>query len=302
MLLEGVHGGDHGKEFMETSSRKQVHGNKFTERGSRTIPFTEASSRKGDHGRYPDELRYSDADSGMIGKMNEMQRNEKSVGKAQYEIDSKLIILFTIDISNSQTVYQDPSQLTNQQLRMNNSYEWDHEDETQRHSASAIAGHFERLNEYEARSLGQLAKLQEEKETLLRRLVEIRLQRVQWTEELKFELDRRNRRAEELDEAEDERQEDEKYRREQEEHAISRCPHDKNHLVGYFVRVDFFGEWFGVIIECVEKGIFSIIGSDGRISLVDFRAITIREPTEADRKAFKDLGYLTHLLPPLSLL
>jgi hypothetical protein len=243
----------------------------------------------------------------MIGKMNEMQRNEKSVGKAQYEIDSKLIILFTIDISNSQTVYQDPSQLTNQQLRMNNSYEWDHEDETQRHSASAIAGHFERLNEYEARSLGQLAKLQEEKETLLRRLqeeketflhrlVEIRLQRVQWTEELKFELDRRNRRAEELQEAEDERQEDEEYRREQEEFAISRCPHDKNHLVGYFVRVDFFGEWFGVIIECVEKGIFSIIGSDGRISLVDFRAITIREPTEADRKAFKDLGYLTDLL------
>jgi hypothetical protein len=177
---------------------------------------------------------------------------------------------------------------------MSNEREYD--DETQRHTSSEILSHFERLNEYEGKNLEQLAKLQDNKEILLHRLAEIRLQRVFWTGELKFELDRRNQWAFDRQEEEDQRIEDEEYHVNQEEHSISRNPYDPNHLVGSFVLADHYGEWFGVITKCVEKGVYSIISSEGRVSTVDSRHFRVRVPTEADRKAFKDLGHLTDLL------
>lgn len=46
-------------------------------------------------------------------------------------------------------------------------YEWDRDDETQRHSGSAIAKNIERTNDVERKINGELVELREEKDVLL---------------------------------------------------------------------------------------------------------------------------------------
>lgn len=165
----------------------------------------------------------------------------------------------------------------------------------QRTSTQAIAGHLKRIRKLEEEASLELQRLHEAQRPLLTQLDLLKRERNHWLDALDWEGERLVRKSIADWDAAQEKEEDEK---DKEEEAIKAAQalkddiFDRNHLLGYFVRIYSYNrERKGIVTERYSFYGYSVILLDGKLESSDSRQFTVIQPTEEEKRTLRNFGY-----------